>query len=41
MQVFNRTTGESVLSGYIGFDEEKEVNAYSGAVYSIGQVSDF
>ncbi len=41
MQVFNPTNGESVMSGYIGFNEKNEVNAYSGMVESIGQLSDF
>ena len=41
IQVFDRTTGKNVMSGSIRFDEKNEVQARSGFVDSIGQLSDY
>lgn len=39
IQVFDRTTGENVMSGSIRFDEKYEVQVRSGFIDSIGQLS--
>lgn len=39
IQVFNRSTGENALNGLIQFDEKNEVQARSGFIDSIGQLS--
>lgn len=39
IQVFNRSTGENALNGLIQFDEKNEIQARSGFIDSIGQLS--